>query len=234
MMSADLIRLQCYEGVDASQALYDWNFARQMLHVRSSDPSDGRSDNIYGSEFLVERPVLRALRQSPSVLLIDEIDRADEEFEALLLEVLEDYSITIPEYGTVTAVVPPLVVLTSNRTREVHDALKRRCLYHWIPYPDQDREEAIVRRAVPAVSDRLARDVVIMIRAVRTANVAKIPGIAESIDAARSAHELEIDTLDGASARSLLSTVVKQADDQKRIETDLLPRIVRALDTATG
>src|SRR4051812_2570077 len=159
---AELLRLQCYEGIDASQALYDWDFPRQILHLRAAGDSADTATieaSLYERRFLVARPILQAIERSPAVLLIDEIDRADDEFEAFLLEVLAENAVTIPELGTITAEVPPLVVITSNRTREVHDALKRRCLYHWVAHPDFQREVSIIRRRMPEVSELLARDV---------------------------------------------------------------------------
>src|SRR5262247_2808120 len=182
-----LVRLQCYEGIDATQALYDWDFPRQILHLRAleaaggADPEEAEK-SLYDERFLLARPVLAALQQSPVVLLVDEVDRADDEFEAFLLEVLSTYQVSIPELGTVAADTPPVVVLTSNRTREVHDALKRRCLYHWLDHPTVDREVAIIKRRLPGVSDRLARDVVAFVQRLRSADLAKVPGIAETLD----------------------------------------------------
>jgi MoxR-like ATPase len=171
---ARLFRLQCYEGIDASQALYDWDFPRQILHLRAAGDSMDREAveaSLYERRFLIARPILQALEHHPAVLLVDEIDRADDEFEAFLLEVLADNAVTIPELGTIRAATPPLVVLTSNRTREVHDALKRRCLYHWIAHPDFAREVAIVRRHLPAVAERLARDVSAVVGELRAADL---------------------------------------------------------------
>src|SRR5512144_3229557 len=192
-----LIRLQCYEGIDASQALYDWDFPRQILHLRALEAVGGGPDveeaekSLYDERFLLARPVLQALRQSPAVLLVDEVDRADDEFEAFLLEVLSTYQVTIPELGTVTAATPPVVVLTSNRTREVHDALKRRCLYHWVEHPGLDRETAIVRTRAPEVSEALARQVVTLVQRLRTAEgLLKPPGVAETLDWARALEAL--------------------------------------------
>jgi MoxR-like ATPase len=181
LLDATVIRLQCYEGIDASQALYDWDFPRQLLHLRAVEASGAPSDaaavdrldsEVYSRRFLLARPLLAAIETSPCVLLIDEVDRADDEFEAFLLEVLSDYSVTIPELGTVRAAVPPVVVLTSNRTREVHDALKRRCLYHWVEHPSFDREVAIVRRQVPAASESLARQVAAAAQVLRNEDLA--------------------------------------------------------------
>src|SRR6188768_902299 len=186
-----LVRLQCYEGIDASQALYDWDFPRQILHLRALEAagavdSDEAEKSLYDERFLLARPVLSALRQAPAVLLVDEVDRADDEFEAFLLEVLSTWQVTIPEFGTVTAAVPPVVVLTSNRTRELHDALKRRCLYHWLEHPGIERELAIVARRAPEVSTALAEQVVRAVHGIRAdREMLKPPGVAETLDWAR-------------------------------------------------
>ncbi len=183
----ELIRLQCYEGIDASQALYDWDFPRQILHLRTVEATSSDAvveeveKSLFDERFLLARPVLRALRESPAVLLVDEIDRADDEFEAFLLEVLSTHEVTIPELGTITADEPPIVVLTSNRTREVHDALKRRCLYHWIDHPGVEREIAIVRSRAPEVSQQLADQVVRLVQQLRSADLVKAPGVAEAV-----------------------------------------------------
>ena len=218
LTGTELIRLQCYEGIDAAQALYEWDYARQLLYARTMqegalDPSR-RAAELYGPEFLVERPLLRAVRAgSGAVLLIDEIDRADEEFEAFLLEVLADASVTIPEIGTITADAPPVVVLTSNRTRELHDALKRRCLYHWIDYPDVERETAIIRLRAPEASEALARSVAELVARLRALDLAKRPGPAEAIDWAHALVAMGIGTLDRASAAETLGAVIKDHDD---------------------
>src|SRR5881275_2104621 len=173
MLQAPLIRLQCYEGIDAAQALYDWDFPRQLLHLRAAeaahrtDDAEALEGELYSRRFLVARPLLQAIETNPSVLLVDEVDRADDEFEAFLLEVLSDFTVTVPELGTIRAALPPIVVVTSNRTREVHDALKRRCLYHWVEHPSFEREVEIVRRHVPDVADKLARDVAAAVSALR-------------------------------------------------------------------
>lgn len=214
----ELIRLQCYEGIDAAQALYEWDYARQLLYARTMqegalEPSR-RAAELYGPEFLVERPLLRAVRAgSRAVLLIDEIDRADEEFEAFLLEVLADASVTIPEIGTITADAPPVVVLTSNRTRELHDALKRRCLYHWIDYPDVERETAIIRLRAPEASEALARSVAALVARLRELDLAKRPGPAEAIDWTRALVAMGIGTLDRAAAEETLGAAIKDHDD---------------------
>jgi MoxR-like ATPase len=223
-----LVRLQCYEGIDASQALYDWDFPRQILHLRAVEAAAGGQldleeveGGLFAERFLVARPVLRALRESPVVLLIDEVDRADDEFEAFLLEVLSTWQVTIPELGTVSAVVPPLAVLTSNRTREVHDALKRRCLYHWIDHPALEREVAIVRSRAPEVSAELARQVVTLVHQVREADLVKPPGVAETLDWARALHRLGTQTLDVESAARTLGVAVKYREDAERVRSAL-------------
>src|SRR6476659_2283291 len=186
----ELVRLQCYEGIDISQAVYEWDYARQLLHVRAAEAAGTATqaieDELYSQQFLVRRPLLRAITTAssgvPPVLLIDEVDRADDEFEAFLLEILSDYAVTVPELGTFRAEDPPVVVITSNRTRDVHDALKRRCLYHWVEHPDLDREVAIVRARVPGVGERLARQVASAAAAMRERGLYKPPGVAETID----------------------------------------------------
>src|SRR6187397_1925806 len=195
------VRLQCYEGIDATQALYDWDFPRQILHLRAleagggADPEEAEK-SLYDERFLLARPVLAALQQSPALLLIVEVDRADDEFEAFLLEVLSTYQVSIPELGTVAAATPPVVVLTSNRTRELHDALKRRCLYHWIDHPGLEREVQIVRTRAPEVSQELARQVVGVVQQLRDAGLKKPPGVAETLDWARALQHLGATTLD--------------------------------------
>ncbi|MCW2658432.1 MAG: ATPase associated with various cellular 5 [Jatrophihabitans sp.] len=219
-----LVRLQCYEGIDASQALYDWDFPRQILHLRAVGDSTDKSEleaSLYDRRFLVARPILQALEHNPSALLIDEIDRADDEFEAFLLEVLAENSVTIPELGTITAEVPPLVVITSNRTREVHDALKRRCLYHWVAHPDFAREVAIVRRRLPEVTEQLARDVATAVARLRDANLLKPPGIAETIDWAQALHVLGASRLDPENAEQTLGAVLKYHEDMARVQREL-------------
>ncbi len=222
LLDAPLIRLQCYEGIDASQALYDWDFPRQLLHVRAAEASGAATDTeqlegeLYDRRFLLARPLLAALETTPSVLLIDEIDRADDEFEAFLLEVLSEYSVSIPELGTIRAEVPPVVVLTSNRTRELHDALKRRCFYHWLPHPALEREVAILRARLPEVSERLARDVAAAAAALRAADLVKPPGVAESLDWTRALLVLGAGELDPAAAAATLGAVLKYREDQER------------------
>jgi MoxR-like ATPase len=221
---AELLRLQCYEGIDASQALYDWDFPRQILHLRAAGESADTASleaSLYERRFLVARPILQAIERSPSVLLIDEIDRADDEFEAFLLEVLAENSVTIPELGTITAEVPPLVVITSNRTREVHDALKRRCLYHWVAHPDFQREVAIIRRRMPEIGESLARDVALAVARLREAGLLKPPGIAETIDWAQALHVLGAQRLDAATAGPTLGAVLKYHEDVARVQREL-------------
>jgi MoxR-like ATPase len=219
-----LVRLQCYEGIDASQALYDWDFPRQILHLRAAsetaDPAVLEA-SLYDRRFLVARPILQAVERSPSVLLIDEIDRADDEFEAFLLEVLADNAVTIPELGTIKATTPPLVVITSNRTREVHDALKRRCLYHWVPHPDFAREVAIVRRRIPDAAEQLVAEVAAAVARLREANLLKPPGIAETIDWTQALHVLGVRRLDPATAEATLGAALKYREDLVRVQREL-------------
>jgi MoxR-like ATPase len=222
------IRLQCHSGLDASQALYEWNFPQQILALRAVDHPDRREemlDRLYAPKYLLRRPILRALQDSPAVLLIDEIDRADDEFEAVLLEVLEKYEITVPELDEpVVAAVPPVVVLTSNRTREVHDALKRRCLYHWIDHPQPNEEEQILRLRVQNLSERLAREIAEGMRRVRDDDkVSKVPGVAEALDFASALVAREFDRLDENAVRATISTVAKDSGDRERITRKLLP-----------
>ena len=224
-----LIRLQCYEGIDATQALYDWDFPRQILHLRAveavaADDQDLTEveEQLFDQRFLLARPVLRALRESPVVLLVDEIDRADDEFEAFLLEVLSTWQVTIPELGTVTAATPPVVVLTSNRTRELHDALKRRCLYHWIDHPSLERELQIVRRRAPEVSESLAAQVVSTVQRLRSEpDLIKPPGVAETLDWARALQELGASDLDFDTASASLGVAVKYREDAERVRAAL-------------
>ncbi|MGL5808362.1 MAG: AAA family ATPase [Nocardioides sp.] len=222
-----LIRLQCYEGIDASQALYDWDFPRQILHLRALEAAGAHDaaeaeKSLYDERFLLARPVLAALRESPAVLLVDEVDRADDEFEAFLLEVLSTYQVTIPELGTIKAATPPIVILTSNRTRELHDALKRRCLYHWIDHPGLDREVAIVRSRAPEVSERLARQVTTLVQQLRhRGDLLKPPGVAETLDWARALDRLGARELDLESASLTLGAVVKYREDSDRVRQAL-------------
>jgi len=225
-LDVPLVRLQCYEGIDATQALYDWDFPRQVLHLRALEATGGvgggdleeAEKSLYDERFLLARPVLTALQQSPAVLLVDEIDRADDEFEAFLLEVLSTYQVSIPELGTVRAATPPVVVLTSNRTRELHDALKRRCLYHWIDHPGLEREVAIVRSRAPEVSATLAEQVVGVVQRLRTElDLEKPPGVAETLDWARALQHLGTTELDLESSARTLGALVKYREDADRV-----------------
>ena len=225
-----LIRLQCYEGIDATQALYDWDFPRQILHLRAVEATAGGGGpdldevegQLFDERFLLARPILKALRDAPVVLLIDEIDRADDEFEAFLLEVLSTWQVTIPELGTVSAGTPPVVVLTSNRTRELHDALKRRCLYHWLEHPGLERELEIVAARAPEVSAALAEQVVRATHAIRAEeNLLKPPGIAETLDWARALTELGARELDVETAAATLGVAVKYREDAERVRLAL-------------
>jgi MoxR-like ATPase len=218
-----LIRLQCYEGIDAAEALYEWNYPRQLLRIRSREASGGRlsEEELFGEEFLSPRPLLQAIQHPgpmPAVLLVDELDRADDDFEAFLFEMLGESSVTIPEIGTIRALHPPAVILTSNRTRDLHDALKRRCLYHWIDYPSPEREVEIVRRRVPGTARRLATDAADAVRRLREGDVQKPPGIAETIDWVAALELLGVDRLDRAAAEQTLGSVLKYRDDQEQIE----------------
>jgi MoxR-like ATPase len=220
-LGTDLIRLQCYEGLDVGHALYEWDYARQLLELRILDAThalnrESARRELYSEAFLIKRPLLRAIdpaRTQPAVLLIDEIDRADEEFEGFLLELLAEFQITIPELGTVRATEPPLVVLTSNRTREVHDALKRRCLYQWIAYPSFEKELAIVRERAPEASARLAEQVTAMVQEMRSADLYKVPGVSETIDWAKALTALDRQTLDADAIEATLGVVLKAKED---------------------
>lgn len=225
-LGSRFIRLQCYEGIDAAQALYEWDYARQLLHLRTAEAAgriedaDRLESELYSDRFLVRRPLLEALDSGdevPPVLLIDEIDRADDEFEAFLLEALSDYTVTIPEYGTVTAVDPPVVILTSNRTRDVHDALKRRALYHWVEHPSFEREVKIVRLRAPHVGDALARQVAAAAEQLRGLGLYKPPGVAETIDWALSLSALGQTGLSESSVIDTLGTVLKYREDQQKV-----------------
>ena len=218
-----LIRLQCYEGLDAAQALYDWDFPRQILHLRTMEAVGGQQDpaaieaSLYDRRFLVARPLLQALESAPCVLLIDEIDRADDEFEAYLLELLADWAVTIPELGRVAAATPPVAVITSNRTREVHDALKRRCLYHWVEHPSPERELAILRVRAPEVTERVAAQITEATKRLRGMDLVKPPGVAEAIDWAMALGALGVQRLDNEAAALTIGTVVKVREDQERV-----------------
>ncbi len=231
VLGAKLIRLQCHDGIDASQALYDWDFPRQLLHLRALEAAAGASRetldaqaveaSLYDPRFLLARPILEALQTTPSVLLIDEIDRADDEFEAFLLEVLTEHAVTIPEIGEIRAKVPPMVVLTSNRTREVHDALKRRCLYLWLDHPDLAREIEILHSRLPGIPERLAAQVAGAVRSLRQADLLKPPGVAETIDWARALQLVGARHLDVDSAAATLGAVLKYREDADRVRKQL-------------
>ncbi len=219
-LGAELIRLQCYEGLDVSTAVYEWNYPRQMLEIRlmeaRGDAKSAGTRDIFGEEFLIRRPLLRALgggRGEPPVLLVDEVDRADEEFEAYLLEVLSDFAITVPEIGTIKAERAPRVILTSNRTREVHDALKRRCLYHWIDYPDAERELEILRARLPKLPAALAREVVAFVQRLRRADLTKVPGVAETLDWAAALVALGAKRLQPEQVEQTLGVLLKYQED---------------------
>ena len=239
MLGAPLIRLQCYEGLDASSAIYEWDYPRQMLFLRSLEAAgslgtDQVRKDLFSEDFLLKRPLLQAIdaahHQSP-VLLIDEVDRADDEFEAYLLEVLSEYQITVPELGVFRAEIPPIVVLTSNRTRDVHDALKRRCLYHWVDHPSFEREVDIVRLRVPACSAGLAREIAAAVSAMRDLNLYKPPGVAETIDWATALGRLGVATLDDHAVATTLGAVLKYREDHQRVEQFGFAEIVKL---ATG
>jgi MoxR-like ATPase len=218
LLDRRLIRLQCYEGIDAGQALYEWNYARQLIAVRAMQDgaAEARVEDLFGRDYLVERPLLSAIRAGvEAVLLVDELDRADDEFEAFLLEILSEFAVTIPEIGRVAAAQPPVVVVTSNRTRELHDALKRRCLYHWIDHPTLEREIEIVRARAPEASEPLARDVALAVSRLRALDVAKRPGVAETIDWAHALAFLDAQRLDERAAEATLGAVLKDHEDQQ-------------------
>ncbi len=217
VLDARLIRLQCYEGLDVAHAVYEWNYPRQLLHIRAAQAGTVDESELFGPEFLIRRPLLEAVEaEEPVVLLIDEIDRADEEFEAFLLEILSDFQITIPELGTIEAKQRPYVILTSNRTRELHDALKRRALFHWIGHPSIEREVEIVRLRVPGIPERLAKEAAAFVRGLRGLDLAKPPGVAETIDWAQALAALGVSELDEHTVESTLGTVLKYREDQER------------------
>ncbi len=240
----ELIRLQCYEGLDASQALYEWDYSRQLLHLRAAEAAgaagtdlEALEDQLYDERFLVRRPLLQAIAHGegpPPVLLVDEVDRADDEFEAFLLEVLADYSVTVPELGTFHADVPPVVIITSNRTRDVHDALKRRCLYHWVEHPDLEREVAIVRARVPEAGEQLARQVAALTEALRSLELYKPPGVAETIDWALALNALGRGSIDQATVAATLGTVLKYREDADRVRRHGLDELVDTARTRAG
>ena len=231
VLDTPLVRLQCYDGIDAAEALYEWNYPRQLLSIRLADASDRElsEEDLFGPDYLIRRPLLRALEHPgprPAVLLIDEIDRADDDFEAFLLELLADAAVTIPELGTVRATHPPVIVLTSNRTRDLHDAVKRRCLYHWIDYPTPEREVEIVRRRVKGVSATLAVQVAAAVARIRDGDVQKPPGIAEAIDWVAALDLLGVEELDEAAVERTLGSVLKYSEDQEVVRAAGLDQLV--------
>ena len=234
-----LIRLQCYEGLDVSSAVYEWNYAAQMIEIRLAEASgdlkrDEASQEVFSERFLIKRPLLQALEGGKSgapVLLIDELDRTDEAFEAFLLEVLSDFQITIPELGTVSAAEPPIVVITSNRTREIHDALKRRCLYHWVGYPEAERELAILQARVPGAPEALAQEVVAFVQELRGQDLFKSPGVAETLDWVTALHELDQVTLDPTVVNDTLGVLLKYQDDIERMEGSETKRLLNQIQS---
>jgi MoxR-like ATPase len=235
VLGTPLIRLQCYEGIDAAEALYEWNYPRQLLSIRLADAGGSalREEDLFGPDYLIRRPLLRALEHPgprPAVLLIDEIDRADDDFEAFLLELLAEASVTIPEIGTIVATHPPIIVLTSNRTRDLHDAVKRRCLYYWIDYPDARRVVDIVRRRVPGSSQTLAVQVANAVSRMRDSDVQKPPGIAEAIDWMAALNLLGVERLDAAAVERTLGSVLKYGEDQDVIRAGGLEELARSGD----
>jgi MoxR-like ATPase len=226
---ARLLRLQCYEGIDVHHALYDWDYPRQLLHLRA-----GGTTPLYSEEFLVRRPLLEALAQPGAVLLIDELDRADDEFEAFLLEFLSDFQVTIPEVGAVGADTPPVVVITSNRTRELHDALKRRCLYHWIEHPDLAREVAIARARLPEAPERLLHQVCAFVQELRWLDLYRVPGVGETLDWAQCLAELGREEIDADAAERTLGSLLKGREDLERVRRDSLAQLVERARNRTG
>ena len=240
VLDTRLIRLQCYEGLDSAQALYEWNYPKQILHIklqeRSDRPAGEKEHEIFSEDFLIRRPLLQAITPNgkPPVLLIDEIDRADEEFEAFLLEVLSDFQVTIPEIGTIKAVEPPYVILTSNRIRELSDALRRRCLYLWVDYPGFEKEVRIVTRKVPGVNQRLAREISRFMEGLRTVRLSKLPGVAETLDWAQALSSLHADHLDEELVLETLGCVLKDPDDIKRVRKELAGSGMKRFVAAEG
>ena len=231
-----LIRLQCYEGLDISSAVYEWNYSRQMIAIRMAEAEGGVAgadkaleDHIYDERFLIKRPLLQALEGDGPVLLIDELDRTDEAFEAYLLELLSEYQVSIPELGTIKTKEPPIVIITSNRTREVHDALKRRCLYHWVGYPSAERELEIVMTRQPGISDRLAREVVAFVQALRHSELFKQPGVAETLDWVSALHELDALSLDPQTVNDTLGVLLKYQDDIAKMEGSEAKRMLNQI-----
>jgi MoxR-like ATPase len=240
LLETDLIRLQCYEGLDVSHAVYEWNYPRQMLAIRAAEAShDSREAamaEIFGEEYLIKRPLLQAIehRGKAPVLLIDEIDRADEEFEAFLLELLSDFQVTVPEIGTMVAEHPPIVIITSNRTRELHDALKRRCLYHWIDYPTIEKEYKIIQNKVPGVNDRLALQIARFVHDLRTVDLYKLPGVAETLDWAAALMALSQRELSTEMASATLGAILKHQEDIQAVRKGKLDELVTASVAASA
>jgi MoxR-like ATPase len=238
-LDRNLVRLQCYEGLDTASAVYEWNYQRQMVEIRLAESSGQKARpeleaGIFSEKFLIERPLLQALRggEAPPVLLIDELDRTDEPFEAYLLEVLSDWQVSIPEIGTIRAKQPPIVVITSNRTREIHDAVKRRCLYHWVNYPDAQRELEIVRRKAPEAPERLSREVVAFVQKLRAADLFKLPGVAETIDWCKALTALDAIALDAATIDDTLGVLLKYQDDIAKVRGAEAATILREAKAA--
>ena len=234
LLDRRLIRLQCYEGLDINAAAYEWNYARQMMQIQIAGQGQLHSDDLYTAENLVERPLLEALRddrRGAPILLIDELDRADEAFEAYLLEILSDWQITIPEFGTIAATAPPIVIITSNRTREIHDALKRRCFYHWVDYPSVQDELDILRRKAPEAGATLCEQIVRFVHRLRDERLFKAPGVAETIDWAQALVELDCVAIDPASADSTMGVLLKYQDDIARISGSEAARILTEVQT---
>ncbi len=235
VLGSRLIRLQCYEGLDVAHAVYEWNYSRQLLHIRAAQEGTVKEAELFGPEFLIRRPLLEAIEsEEPVVLLIDEIDRADDEFEAFLLEVLSDFQITVPEIGTIRAARRPLVVLTSNRTRELHDALKRRALFHWIDHPSLEREIEIVRLRVPGVPERLAGQAAAFVQGLRRRDLAKPPGVAETIDWSEALAALGSLELDSAVVESTLGSVLKHHEDLQAVHDEVLADLLEEARAAAG
>jgi MoxR-like ATPase len=237
-LGRNLVRLQCYEGLDIASAVYEWNYQRQMVEIRLAESSGQKArpeleSSIFSEKFLIERPLLQALRggETPPVLLIDELDRTDEPFEAYLLEVLSDWQVSIPEIGTIRAERPPIVVITSNRTREIHDAVKRRCLYHWVNYPDAQRELEIVRRKVPEAPERLSQEVVAFVQKLRAADLFKLPGVAETIDWCKALTALDAIALDAATVDDTLGVLLKYQDDIAKVRGGEAAAILKQVKT---
>jgi MoxR-like ATPase len=236
-----LVRLQCYEGLDIASAVYEWNYPRQMLAIRLAEGAGEKArpeleENLFSAKFLIERPLLQALRggDAPPVLLIDELDRTDEPFEAYLLEVLSDWQVSIPEIGTIRAAHPPVVIITSNRTREIHDAVKRRCLYHWVNYPDAQRELEIVRRKAPEAPDALSRQVVAFVQKLRASDLFKLPGVAETIDWAKALTALDARTLDPDTVNDTLGVLLKYQDDIAKVRGSEAARLTAEARAGAG